>query len=252
MKTFGISQYSTTMSNKKIVLASFMAQAGVASRRRCQTLIQNGEVRVNGTISRELTTFVSPKDDEVSYRNRRLEIAKPKYLLLHKPRGYTCSASDKHASKLALDLLPQNPGERLFSVGRLDKDSEGLLIFTNDGTLAQHLTHPSFEVTKTYHVDVFGQIKRTDLLALKSGISDAGDLLKAVSARVLKSNHVGATLEIIVKEGKKREIRRMCKHLKYRVSRLRRVAVGSLRLGAFKPGFSRELTAKEVRALKFD
>ena len=173
-----------------------------------------------------------------------------RYLVLHKPRDYTCSAKDKHANRLVLDLIKPPPKERLFTVGRLDKDSEGLLLLTNDGDFAQVLTHPRYMVEKTYVVEVTGRIKDNDMRLFESGITDAGDQLKAVRAEILTRHNASGTLRLTITEGRKREIRRMCRYLNYEVNRLIRTAIGPLKLGAFKPGYHRELSRREISMLK--
>jgi pseudouridine synthase len=168
------------------------------------------------------------------------------YVMLNKPRGYVCTSKDKFADKLALDLI--DVPERLFSVGRLDKDSEGLILFTNDGDFAQRIGHPSYSVRKKYYVTIDGSFSREDGLTLEKGIVDEGERLKAVSVKPLKKSKRSdrQVLEFVLNEGKNREIRRMCRHLGWHVKRLERVEIGSLTLGKLATGSWRELTAKEV------
>ena len=229
-----------------VVLASFLARCGIASRRACERIIADGRVCVNGEVVTKLATRVRPGLDQVTCDGAVIAESAKRYVLLHKPKGYVCTARDKHADKLAGDLIESLPGERLFSVGRLDKDSEGLLLFTNDGELAQRLLHPSHEVEKEYRVTTKRLVSPTRLPRLLEGVEDEGELLRAREVEVLGD----CELRIVVAEGKKREVRRMIRCLGGRVKRLLRVRVGSLQLGEFRPGYSRDLRPEEVAALR--
>ncbi len=239
-----------TDQNQPMPLAKFLAKAGVASRRASEKLIAAGEVEVNGVVTTDLATRVRPDVDRIRHHGRDLKFAPHRYYLLHKPRGYTCSNDDEHADKLAIELVPVRPDEHLFSVGRLDRDSEGLLLFTNDGDLAHRLTHPRYEIDKTYVVDVRGKPTPEDLQQMCRGIQDDGDLLIAKSARLLRWDGRRARLEIVVAEGKKHEIRRLCRRIGHFVKVLRRTRLGPLELGEYKPELCRELTAEELQRLR--
>ena len=167
-----------------------------------------------------------------------------RYILLHKPRGYVCSSADKHAGKLALDLLTSIP-ERLVSAGRLDKDSEGAIIFSNDGEFINHLTHPRYGVLKTYIVHTASPLLPADLECMRTGISDAGDLLKVHSVEEVGKN----CYRFILNEGKKREIRRLTAACGAPTVRLIRIKIGPVALGDLPPGKFRELSAGEVSLL---
>lgn len=245
--SYGMSKASE--SRDGMVLARYLALAGVGSRRANEGLIRAGRVLVNGEVCADVTRRVVPGRDRVACDGRDLDLEPKRYVLLHKPRGYTCSAADRHADKLALDLLADVP-ERLFSVGRLDRDSEGLLLFTNDGDWANRLTHPRYGVEKTYCVTVQGRVTPEALPAMLAGIEDDGELLRATVARVRTPRPDGAVLEIRVREGRKREIRRLCERVGLRVRRLLRTGFGPLELGTFAPGTWRDLTAAEVTRLK--
>jgi 23S rRNA pseudouridine2605 synthase len=169
--------------------------------------------------------------------------------MLNKPAGYTCSSADAHAEHLYLELLPERFG-RLFSIGRLDRDSEGLLLVTNDGEFAQALAHPSHEVTKRYRVCCRGQVDDAALLRMCRGIRDAGEMLRAERVRRLSSRGDRVELEFVLVEGRKREIRRLCARSGLRVTELRRVAVGSVTLGGLAPGRWRHLREPEIGALR--
>ncbi len=233
-----------------ILLASYLAQCGVASRRASEKIISSGEVSVNHAIVTELTTWVNPAQDRVHFKKKLLRLPRKLYYLLHKPRGYACTIKDPHAARTVYDLIPKNSDERVFSIGRLDLDSEGLLLFTNDGDLANKLTHPRYQIERTYRVEVEGNVTPEDLKKLEKGIFADGESLIASKTSYLKRKQKGAIIKISVREGRKREIRRMCRYLGYRVNRLVRIAFGPLRLGAYKPGLVRKLTLEEVRQLQ--
>ncbi len=231
-------------------LARYLAKAGVASRRHCETFIAAGRVSVNGEIVRTPATNVRPGHDKVSFDGKPVTVDAHAYYLLNKPPGYTCTAHDPHASHKALDLIDLPDDLRLFSVGRLDKESEGLLLFTNDGELAHRLTHPSFQIVKTYLVWVSGTLHEAWLTQLLQGIEEGGEILKAISATVRQREAGRHLLEIAVAEGKNREIRRMCGWLGLTVIRLVRIRFGPIELGSFPTGDFRPLRAAEVQALR--
>ena len=231
-----------------MVLARFVAHAGVASRRGSEKLIKAGKVSLNGQVCREPSLRIDPSADRVSYEGKDLKIDNLRYFLLHKPTGYTCTNDDQHAEKKAVDLIKCQ--ERLFSIGRLDKDSEGLLLFTNDGDLAYRLTHPKFQVPKTYELIVAGKVKKSEQKRLLEGIRDDGDLLKAHDIKIKKQQHDKTKLELVLMQGKNREIRRMMEVLGHSIMQLRRTRFASIKLGEFAPGLVRELRPDEVEALK--
>ncbi len=231
--------------SQNVVLSRYLAEAGVASRRASIDLIRAGDITVNGTRVVDPGSCVNPASDTVCYRGSKLKPQKKRYFLLHKPRGYACTLRDKYEAKLVLDLFDPPVAERIYPVGRLDRESEGLLLLTNDGDWAHTITHPSFQIGKSYRVDVIGKVQPRDLAALRRGVKDRGDLLRARSARILKRRRNGCTLRIITGDGKNREVRRMCSHFGYQVTRLVRTAVGPIRMGRFIPGYYRELSASE-------
>lgn len=230
-------------------LARYLAGCGVASRRACEGLIRAGLVSVNGTVVASPAVSVLPDRDQVCYRGRRVLPQAPVCLALNKPAGYTCSARDAHAERLVYELVPRRLG-RLFTVGRLDRDSEGLILLTNDGDLAQHLAHPSRGIRKTYHVDVQGRLAGGCLTRLRDGVFDDGDTLRPVTVGVLEAGPERSVLRLVLQEGRKREIRRLCAAVGLRVLRLRRVAFGPLQLGGLASGAWRELTPSEIAALR--
>lgn len=232
----------------KMRIARYLAAAGLGSRRRCERLVAEGGVRINGQATTSPATNVDPESDRVTYRGSPVTIDPRRYIVVNKPRGYTCSARDRHAVKLVTELFPRD-APRLFTVGRLDRDSQGLLICTNDGEFAQRIAHPRHQVPKIYQVLVEGRVTERKLVRLTNGIADRGDVLKAVDAGLLRQTDRGTWLRIVVTEGKKREIRRMCASCGWSVRTLIRTAVGPVELGTLAEGNWRELSAGERRAL---
>lgn len=226
---------STTMR-----LARRMSLAGVASRRKSEELICMGEVKVNGTTVTTPATTVSP-DDEVTVSGKRLSITSKVHIMLNKPPGFLCSASDPHAERTVFDLVKLH-GIRLFSAGRLDLNSEGLLIITNDGDYVQKLTHPRHGILKRYLVRTNKPISKENLDMLRAGIRDFGEFLKPVSISRLKPKEYEFTLN----EGKKREIRRLVAATGAKVTLLKRISVGDLQLGPLPTGHWRYISKKEI------
>ncbi|MEM9295645.1 MAG: pseudouridine synthase [Planctomycetota bacterium] len=277
--------------DRGIRLQKAMAEAGVASRRACEELIEDGHVRVNGQLVRELPAWVDPREDSIEVDG--VEIARPRrprgkrsaqdptlgkhYVLLHKPRGVLCTNRDPEGRPTAVGLVGHLPGNpRLYPVGRLDADSTGLLLLTDDGELAHRLTHPSFEVPKTYVVRVAGEVTERDLARLRQGLyladrtpgarrraarhaAETGRGPAAKKARVEKAAIVRrevdrarghrTTLRMTLEEGQNREIRRLLARVGFRVRKLQREALGPVRLGGLKPGAWRPLDRQEVRDL---
>lgn len=236
----------------RLRLAKFLAAAGLASRRAAEGLITAGRVAVNGQVVATPACTVEPAHDRVTCDGQPVTLRPTTtVLMLHKPAGYTCSAHDPHAAKLALDLLPKEAG-RLFSVGRLDRDSEGLLLFTNDGDLANRLTHPRFGIPKTYRLLARGRVTRQTCAAFQNGLEHDGEFLKAAEARILGPGPEPGTteLEIVLLEGRKREIRRLCSLQHLFVLRLQRLRFGPVALGALAAGAWRPLTDRELAALR--
>jgi pseudouridine synthase len=230
-------------------LARFMAACGVASRRACEELIRAGLVRVNDTPVLTPACTVVPGRDHIEYRGATLEQQPAIWLLLNKPTGYTCSAHDEHAAKLIFELIPAHFG-RLFSVGRLDRDSEGLIVLTNDGDLAQALAHPSRRVPKTYYVEARGRLGAAGLARLRQGITDAGEFLRPLTVTP-QADAAGLTcLRLVLEDGRKREVRRLCAAVGLTVVRLRRERLGPLCLGSLPAGQFRRLEPAELTALR--
>ncbi len=229
-------------------LQKIIARAGVCSRRASEELLRAGRVCVNGRIAR-LGESADIEQDTIEIDGKPLAARpEPVYLMLNKPRGYVTTVSDERGRKTAAQLVA-DCAERVFPVGRLDMDSEGLLLFTNDGALTQRLLHPRGEVNKTYRVTVCGQIRgaAARLGAIRS--IDA-EPIRPAQVRLLQGNDTRALLEIVIHEGKNRQIRRMCQQCGLQVLRLQRIAEHTLCLGDLKPGQWRYLKDHEIAALK--
>ena len=234
-------------------LQKVLAHAGIASRRACEEMIAAGRVTVNGRVVTELGTRVEPGVDILAVDGRVVS-ASPTlvYIMLNKPAGYVCTTSDPQGRRTVLDLITERDAPRLYPVGRLDADSEGLLLLTNDGALTQQLTHPSFAIEKEYLAWLDERPSQAALDSLRAGVPLDGkpapvDAVEIVAAPPGAGD--ATLLRIVIHEGRKREIRRLCEAMGYHVQRLQRVRLGTLRLGALAPGTSRRLTPQEVRQL---
>lgn len=218
----------------------------MASRRECDKLISEGKVSVNGkTASVGLEVGF---EDEVCVNGNKVVLKKNEYYLLNKPKGYICSVSDERGRKTVMDLMPQGVG-RIYPVGRLDYDSEGLLIMTTDGALAQKLTHPSNEVPKTYLVKIEGVITETDLNPIRSGVEIEGYLTKKCKAHIVETNKAYTKIHITLTEGKNREIRKMFAAIGKEVTLLKRIKIGEITLRGLDRGAYRKLSPQEVAYL---
>lgn len=229
-------------------LQRFLAAAGLGSRRACEQLILDGAVSVNGVVVRTLGTRVDPARDAVSCRGKPVRPEPHIYVALHKPRGYLCSRHDPHHTQTIYDLLPPR-FRSLYPVGRLDKDSEGLLLLTNDGAFSLRLTHPRYKIRKQYHVVVAGVMSEEALRRLQEGVLSEGEMLKADRVLPRKATGQSTELEIWLTQGRKRQIRRMVQAVGYRVTRLVRVGIGLLSLRNLPAGQWRFLTDEEVHQL---
>jgi pseudouridine synthase len=230
-------------------LQRFLALAGVASRRAAELLITSGRVKVDGTVVTQLGTSVEPERDVVEVDGKRAAIERKLYALLNKPADCLTTASDERGRKTVADLLADLP-ERVYPVGRLDLDTEGALLMTNDGDLAYRLAHPRFGVEKVYHAVVAGKPGAADIEALRRGVDIGGAVTSPARVRIVKPGGKHSTLEIIIHEGRKRQIKRMCKAVGHPVIHLRRVEFGGIGLGDLKPGRYRLLTRAEVERLR--
>jgi pseudouridine synthase len=227
-------------------LQKILSRAGVASRRAAEQLMLDGRVTVNGAVVRELGTKADPAADDVRVDGRRVKVAAThRYLLLNKPRGYVTTRSDPQRRPTVIDLL-EGVREYVYPVGRLDFDSEGLLLLTNDGDLAAALTHPSHQVPRVYEVRVLGEPDRHDLDRLERGVTIDGRRTQLAGVRALRPD----LLEVTIREGRNRQVRKMCEAIGHPVTHLKRVAIGPIRDARLKPGAWRELTDEEVKKLK--
>jgi 23S rRNA pseudouridine2605 synthase len=230
-------------------LNKYLAHAGVGSRRHCDDLIAQGRVQIDGQVVRELGSRVDPDRQGVTVDGQPIAAERLVYWLVNKPRGYLCTNHDPAGRPRALDLVPHVP-ERVYTVGRLDEDSEGLLMMTNDGDLAHKLMHPRFGVRKTYLVQVAGKPGRHDLEKLLEGVWLSDGHVKAKRVKRLKTQGESTWLEIVLAEGKNREVRRMLAKLEHKVLRLKRTALGPIYLDRLPRGKARKLKPDEVEALR--
>lgn len=238
--------------NKGLVrLQKYMADLGIASRRKSEQMIADGMVKVNGRVA-TIGDKVNPKKDKVTVKGRKIAAgarAKRYYIMLNKPRGYVTTMSDEMGRKCVAELVKDIPA-RIYPVGRLDRDSEGLLLMTNDGEFANKVTHPSKHVYKVYRVTVRPAINEEQLVEMSSGMVIDGRKTAPAEVRVVQREEARCVLEIILREGRNRQIRKMCEQLGLEVPRLKRIAVGQVKLGGLKSGAWRELTKDEVHRLQ--
>jgi 23S rRNA pseudouridine2605 synthase len=233
-------------------LHKLLARAGVASRRRCEELMLSGEVTVDGEVVTRLGTKIDPTTSVVRVSGRRLPPMSPNvYLVLNKPVGVTSTMSDPHADRTLSDLVSDRP-ERLFHVGRLDTDTAGLLLLTNDGEFAQRMAHPSYEVDKTYVAAVEGVVHPSTIKQLLAGVTlDDGPVtvtsVKLVGGRGTPRD--GSIVELVIHEGRNRIVRRLLGHMGHPVKQLTRTAIGPIALGRLGVGEIRELTNDELGEL---
>jgi 23S rRNA pseudouridine2605 synthase len=233
-------------------LQKILSQAGVASRRASEQLMLDGRVTVNGATVFELGTKADPATDDIRVDGRRVKLAaRARYLLLNKPRGYVTTRSDPQRRPTVIDLV-QDVKEYVYPVGRLDYDTEGLLLLTNDGDLAARLTHPSHEVPRVYEARVLGIPDDHDLQRLSRGLVIEGRRTAAADVHMKppRRDDEQATLVITLREGRNRQVRDMCDAIGHPVEHLRRVAIGPLRDSRLKAGHWRDLTPEEVARLK--
>lgn len=236
------------MTDGKVRLQKYLAECGVASRRKSEELIGQGVVRVNGQVA-FIGDKINPKSDTVTVKGKKVIKQKTHtYIMLHKPRGFITTMSDERERKCVAELIRDVPG-RVYPVGRLDRDSEGMLLCTNDGEFANAMTHPRKHVPKTYRVTVRPTITQEQITELTTGIVIDDRMTAPAEIRVITREEGRVVLEIILYEGRNRQIRKMCEAVGLEVARLKRTAVGSVKLGMLKQGDWRDLTEDEVRKL---
>jgi 23S rRNA pseudouridine2605 synthase len=232
-----------------IRLQKLLAQSGVASRRKCEELMLAGEVEVDGEVVTRLGTKVDPTTAVIRVSGKRLPPVSPHvYLVLNKPRGVVSTMSDPERRPTLSDFVADRP-ERLFHVGRLDTDTEGLILLTNDGDFAQRLAHPSYEVEKTYVAEVAGRVDKATVRTLLAGVTLEDGPVEVRRARVVSSTADRGIVELVIHEGRNRIVRRLLDQIGHPVQRLTRTAIGPVRIGTLRAGTLRELTADEVGSL---
>ncbi|MET3682369.1 23S rRNA pseudouridine2605 synthase [Alkalibacillus flavidus] len=238
------------MSGQKERLQKVIANSGVTSRRKAEAMIEAGRVKVNNQVVTELGTKVS-KQDSVAVDDVVIEKEQPVYYVINKPRQTLSSVEDDKGRQVVTDLLSADIEQRLYPVGRLDYDTTGVLLLTNDGELTNKLIHPKYGVDKVYVAKVKGIMDKNDVTQLKKGVTNDGERLKAVKARLVEvdKRKGSSKVELVLHQGKNRQVKRMFESLGYQVEKLRRERFGSLTLGKLQPGEYRELTPHEVKQL---
>jgi 23S rRNA pseudouridine2605 synthase len=232
-----------------IRLQKLLALAGVASRRRSEELMLDGQVEVNGEVVTRLGTKVNPARDVIRVSGRRLPpISEKVYLALNKPRGVVSTMSDPEGRRTLQDLVADRP-ERLFHVGRLDTDTSGLIILTNDGDFAHRLAHPSYEVDKTYVAEVTGQVFPRIVKQLLRGVTLEDGPVTVSKARIVEASPAKSIIELVIHEGRNRIVRRLLDEVGHPVTRLTRTRIGPVALGRLAPGGLRDLTSEELGEL---
>lgn len=235
---------------EKIRLQKLIAESGLCSRRKAEEYIKQGKVKVNGRVA-SIGDGATLKD-VISVDGERIYLSKKRekyYIMLNKPRGYVTTMSDELERRCVTELLEDFP-ERVYPIGRLDRNSEGLLLFTNDGKFANDIMHPSRHVSKTYRVTVRPGITDEQLVQLSEGVVIDDRKTLPANVTVLTQEQGRVVLQIVIREGRNRQVRKMCEAVGLEVARLKRTAIGPVKLGMLKPGTYRELSSEELRALR--
>lgn len=232
-----------------VPLVKYIAQAGIASRRKSEELIRNRVVKVNGKIIQDPAFRINPTIDTVFALGKTIDPQKKQiYLLLNKPKNIVATTKDEQGRKTVLDLV--STPERIYPVGQLDTDSTGLLLLTNDGEIANYLTHPRYNVTKTYELTLSGDISEEVIEQLRKGVMLEDGMGKVAEISLLGKENGSTKLTVVLHEGKKRQVRRMCEALHLHVVGLHRTAIGPIQIGKLAPGKTRMLTPQEIAELK--
>ena len=229
-------------------LQKILARAGIASRRKAEELISEGRIAVDGKVVTEQGMKVDPACAVITFDGKPVTFEEKIYLLLNKPAGFVTTLSDTHGRPIVTDLMP-DVSERVFPVGRLDYDTEGALLLTNDGELGQYIQHPRYEVNKTYEATVTGVPSRDKIQQLEKGILLEGQKTWPAKIRILKQKKRDTVLELIIHEGRKRQVRKMLAAVGHPVRKLKRTAYGNLKLGKLQPGKYRFLTQKDLKKI---
>ena len=229
-------------------LNKFLSNSGLASRRKCDEIIKEGKVYVNGKLVTELGTTINEKRDKVTVEGKIITLPSSfVYIKLNKPKGYACTAHDEKGRKTIYDLIDTD--ERLFSIGRLDYDTEGLILLTNDGDFANKVAHPKFSIDKEYRVTIEGEIKESELAVMRKGVVVDGQRMPSASVNFISYENGFTKLSVIIDEGQNRQIRRMFEAIGKTIKLLKRVRIGQVRLGGLKRGDYKDLTEEELNSL---
>lgn len=229
-------------------LNKFLSNSGVASRRKCDEIIKQGIVYVNGKQVNELGMQINEKKDKVTIEGKKITLPSSfVYIKLNKPKGYACTASDEKGRKTIYELI--NCDERLFSIGRLDYDTEGLLLLTNDGEFANSIAHPSFSIEKEYRVTAEGEIKESELAVMRKGVVVDGERMPSARVEKLSFENGFTKLSVVIDEGQNRQIRRMFEAIGHAIKLLKRVRIGNVKLGGLSRGEYKDLTTEELNGL---
>ena len=233
---------------KKLRLNKFLSGSGVASRRKCDEIIASGKVTVNGKVVTEVGSQINEKKDKVMVEGKAVCLPSSfVYIKLNKPKGYACTASDEKGRKTIYDLVDCE--ERLFSIGRLDYNTEGLIILTNDGDFANKVSHPRYDVEKEYRVTIEGKIKESELAVLRKGVVVDGQKMPPAKVKLLSQDENVSKISVVINEGQNRQVRRMFEAIGREIKLLKRVRIGSVRLGGLSRGQWRDLTEDELNLL---
>lgn len=229
----------------------YLALCQIASRRKCDQLVANGEILVNGKVCTTLGYNVDEKKDKVFYKGKEVKPCKEFiYIKLHKPKGYICSSHDDRGRKTVFDLIDIPEGKRLFSVGRLDYDTEGLLILTNDGNFSNLIIHPSSQIEKKYIVKIEGSILESELAVLRAGVVIDGFRFPKCKVEVLECKDKTTRLQVTINEGINRQIRKMFDTINKNIVLLKRIQIGEVKLGGLKRGSYKDLSEQELLSFR--
>lgn len=233
---------------KQMRLNKFLSNSGVASRRKCDDIILEGKVQVNGKVVRELGTIINEKKDKIMVEGKAIKLPSSfVYIKLNKPKGYACTANDEKGRKTIYDLIDTQ--ERLFSIGRLDYDTEGLIILTNDGDFANKVAHPRYEMEKEYRVTAEGKIKESELAVMRKGVVVDGERMPSAKVEWLSFENGFTKLSVVINEGQNRQVRRMFEAIGHAIKLLKRVRIGTVKLGGLSRGEYKDLTQDELNSL---
>ena len=229
----------------------YIASSGLCSRRKAEEYITAGKVKVNGKTVTDLATEINESNDTVTVEGQKVQpVGRPVYIMFHKPKGCVCTVKDDKGRKTVMDYFPDFENKRIYPIGRLDYDTEGLLLLTNDGDLTNLLTQPSSEVPKTYYVKIEGVLTENELATMRNGMTIDGYKLKKCQIAVKEVGEKHMKLEVTIFEGKNRQIHRMFETMGKTVAYLKRIKIGEVRLGGLTRGTYRYLTPKEIAMLK--